>query len=329
MDRLQPPDVSTSSPMSSAPGVTSASASSSARSTSWRSSKLRFTVAWHPFQLNPEMPAEGVDRAKYRIAKFGSLERSRQMDERITETAATVGIEFHLDKLTRTPNTRERPSPDPLRRPERPAGRRRRALFDDYFCNGADIGDAEDAGRRSAITAASTTRKCSPCWRATRASARCWRATRWHATAASRACRASRCRVMCCSPAPCRPTRWRSLPSRLGPPEEPRGLNAFPPQRSWGGVPAGRRGHGRSPLHPAQPMTPPAFGHLPTLAWGGKDASCCRRACSWMARRSAPLLSSHNPPGRACRCQRYRGVGGRRRQAVAAGDQGKGVQALH
>ena len=67
--------------------------------------KLRFTVAWHPFQLNPDMPAEGVDRKQYRITKFGSLERSQQMDARITEVAAGVGIQFHLDKLTRTPNT--------------------------------------------------------------------------------------------------------------------------------------------------------------------------------------------------------------------------------
>ncbi len=43
-------------------------------------------VAWHPFQLNPDMPAEGAERTSYRIAKFGSLERSRQMDQRITET---------------------------------------------------------------------------------------------------------------------------------------------------------------------------------------------------------------------------------------------------
>ena len=38
----------------------------------------RFTVGWHPFQLNPDMPAEGVDRDEYRIAKFGSLARSRK-----------------------------------------------------------------------------------------------------------------------------------------------------------------------------------------------------------------------------------------------------------
>jgi predicted DsbA family dithiol-disulfide isomerase len=103
--------------------------------------KLRFTVAWHPFQLNPEMPPEGTDRLKYRIAKFGSAERSRQMDERITEVAAGVGIAFHLDRLTRTPNTLK------AHRLIRLAGQKGvqdgvvEALFEGYFCNGADLGD--------------------------------------------------------------------------------------------------------------------------------------------------------------------------------------------
>ena len=105
--------------------------------------KLRFTVAWHPFQLNPDMPAEGVDRKQYRIAKFGSLERSQQMDARITEVAAGVGIQFHLDKLTRTPNTLK------AHRLIRLAGQKGvqdgvvEALFEGYFCDGADIGSAE------------------------------------------------------------------------------------------------------------------------------------------------------------------------------------------
>jgi predicted DsbA family dithiol-disulfide isomerase len=100
-------------------------------------------VAWHPFQLNPDMPHEGVDRTQYRISKFGSLERSQQMDQRITETAATVGLEFHLDKLTRTPNTVN------AHRVIRMAGRKGvqdgvvEALFEGYFCRGADIGDAK------------------------------------------------------------------------------------------------------------------------------------------------------------------------------------------
>jgi predicted DsbA family dithiol-disulfide isomerase len=102
---------------------------------------LRFTVAWHPFQLNPDMPREGVDRAQYRLAKFGSAERSCQLDERITETAASIGLEFHLERLTRTPNTLN------AHRVIRLAGQRGvqdsvvEALFEGYFCDGADIGD--------------------------------------------------------------------------------------------------------------------------------------------------------------------------------------------
>jgi len=37
-------------------------------------------VPWHPFQLNPQMPKEGMDRRKYRTAKFGSWERSQALD---------------------------------------------------------------------------------------------------------------------------------------------------------------------------------------------------------------------------------------------------------
>lgn len=100
-------------------------------------------VAWHPFQLNPDMPADGAEREKYRIAKFGSLERSKQLDRRITEAAASVGLEFHLDRITRTPNTVN------AHRLIRFAGRKGvqdavvEELFEGYFCKGADIGDAK------------------------------------------------------------------------------------------------------------------------------------------------------------------------------------------
>lgn len=103
----------------------------------------KITVAWHPFQLNPDMPAEGVEREKYRLAKFGSAERSRQIDQRLTEAAATVGLEFHLDRISRTPNTVN------AHRLIRFAGQKGvqdavvEELFDGYFCKGANIGDAK------------------------------------------------------------------------------------------------------------------------------------------------------------------------------------------
>src|SRR5260370_40193352 len=61
--------------------------------------------SWHPFQLNPEMPREGLNRKMYRSKKFGSWERSRAMDAQVTAAGKSVGIEFRYDLQTHTPNT--------------------------------------------------------------------------------------------------------------------------------------------------------------------------------------------------------------------------------
>lgn len=66
---------------------------------------LVFSVHWNPFQLNPDMPKEGRDRAAYRAWKFGSAERSREADERVARAAAGVGLAFRPDLMVRTPNT--------------------------------------------------------------------------------------------------------------------------------------------------------------------------------------------------------------------------------
>ena len=105
--------------------------------------QLRFSVMWHPYQLNPDMPAEGVERATYRAAKFGSAERAQAIDQRITETAASVGLEFHLEKLTRTPNTLNAHRLIRFAAQQGVQDSVVEALFKAYFCDGADLGDAE------------------------------------------------------------------------------------------------------------------------------------------------------------------------------------------
>lgn len=62
-------------------------------------------ITWRPFELNPDMPPEGVERAAYRAGKFGT-EKARQLDQKMTETGREVGIAFAFDKMLRTPNTR-------------------------------------------------------------------------------------------------------------------------------------------------------------------------------------------------------------------------------
>ena len=62
-------------------------------------------VRFLPFQLNPEMPEGGMPRADYRKAKFGSIERGRQLDARVAAEGRGEGIEFAFERMARTPNT--------------------------------------------------------------------------------------------------------------------------------------------------------------------------------------------------------------------------------
>jgi len=102
---------------------------------------LRFDVAWHPFQLNPDMPEGGWDRTEYRVQKFGSLEKSLALDARITETASGVGLGFHLDRLTRTPNTVAAHRAIWLAGQHGVQDAVVEAIFKLYFVEGGDLGD--------------------------------------------------------------------------------------------------------------------------------------------------------------------------------------------
>lgn len=67
---------------------------------------ITVTLRWLPFELNPTMPAEGMDRRVYRSAKFGSWEHSQALDAQVAAEGAREGIVFRHELITRTPNTR-------------------------------------------------------------------------------------------------------------------------------------------------------------------------------------------------------------------------------
>lgn len=64
-----------------------------------------FQIQWHPFQLNPEMPPEGVSKRAYLEDKFGGRARVDAVHERLREIARAAGIEMDPDKPQRMPNT--------------------------------------------------------------------------------------------------------------------------------------------------------------------------------------------------------------------------------
>jgi predicted DsbA family dithiol-disulfide isomerase len=100
-------------------------------------------IRWHPFQLNPEMSVEGLDRRMYRSAKFGSWEQSQRLHAQVSAAGTEVGIRFRHDLMKRTPNTFKghvllaAALKDGLRTQNLVAER----LFQAYFVNGEDVGD--------------------------------------------------------------------------------------------------------------------------------------------------------------------------------------------
>src|SRR6185312_837242 len=101
------------------------------------------TIRWHPFELNPGIPTEGISRREYRIAKFGSWEYSQQLDARVAENGRGAGIEFRHDLMQRTPNSFRGHVllAAALERDVALQGAVAERLFTGYFCKGEDVGD--------------------------------------------------------------------------------------------------------------------------------------------------------------------------------------------
>jgi predicted DsbA family dithiol-disulfide isomerase len=98
-------------------------------------------IRWLPFQLNPDMPPEGMPRAEYRKAKFGSVERGRELDARVAAEGRREGIEFAFERMQRTPNTVAAHRLIQLAQEQGAAVPVVDALFRAYFEEAQDIGD--------------------------------------------------------------------------------------------------------------------------------------------------------------------------------------------
>jgi predicted DsbA family dithiol-disulfide isomerase len=102
-----------------------------------------FAIEWHPFQLNPDMPAEGMDRRAYLEGKFGGKEGAVRAYAPVVEHAEKAGLKINFEAMQRTPNTL---NPHRLIHWAGIEGRQTAAvsaLFKAYFVDARDIGDAE------------------------------------------------------------------------------------------------------------------------------------------------------------------------------------------
>ena len=102
---------------------------------------LEIDVHWRAFQLNPEMPAEGMERQLYLELKFGGPAAAQRIYNTIAEAGAGEKIDFDFGAIRRTPNTI---NAHRLIRRAAAAGKQDavvEALFRRYFLAGEDIGD--------------------------------------------------------------------------------------------------------------------------------------------------------------------------------------------
>jgi predicted DsbA family dithiol-disulfide isomerase len=104
-------------------------------------------VVYRPFELNPDLPQEGVDRAAFLAARINDQERFAESQRALVGLGAAVGITFRFDRIERVPNTRRSHLLIALaaRRALQSAVKER--VMRAYFEEGADIGDVEELVR--------------------------------------------------------------------------------------------------------------------------------------------------------------------------------------
>jgi predicted DsbA family dithiol-disulfide isomerase len=62
-------------------------------------------IRWRPFQLDPTIPENGMDRRLYLERKFGSAENVERVYAPVRAAGEGEGIPFAFDKIHRSPNT--------------------------------------------------------------------------------------------------------------------------------------------------------------------------------------------------------------------------------
>jgi predicted DsbA family dithiol-disulfide isomerase len=117
------------------------------------------TVRWRPYQLDPTIPPEGLDRQSYMLQKFGNPDRIEAAHDRLREMGAAVGITYDFSAIKVAPNTLDahRVIRWAATSGEEVQNRLVARLFALYFEEGRNIGDHAllvDAAREVGMDAA-------------------------------------------------------------------------------------------------------------------------------------------------------------------------------
>ena len=104
---------------------------------------LKFDIHHTPFQLNPDMPTEGISRDKYLEIKFGGKDYAASMYENMKLKAKESGLNFNLEKIKKTPNTVLSHLLINLSKQFNLQNEIIEKIYKSYFIDGLDIGDVK------------------------------------------------------------------------------------------------------------------------------------------------------------------------------------------
>jgi predicted DsbA family dithiol-disulfide isomerase len=99
------------------------------------------TINWRPYFLNDWIPREGISREDYLTAKFGSVERYKEIAKRVAAAAEDEGLTYAVDKISRQPNTLDCHRLILWAGKTGKAGQMKQRLMDLYFSEGGDLTD--------------------------------------------------------------------------------------------------------------------------------------------------------------------------------------------
>ena len=104
-------------------------------------------VIWRPFELNPDLPWEGVDRAEHMAAKLGEPARIAAAEETLARLGEDIGLRFRFDLIRRVPNSRRSHLLIAHASRHGRQGRMQDRIMQAYFQEGVDIGELEELVR--------------------------------------------------------------------------------------------------------------------------------------------------------------------------------------
>jgi len=105
--------------------------------------KIKFEIEHAPFQLNPDMPKEGIERDKYLEIKFGGKKFAQPMYDQMTSEAKKEGLNFNLNDIKKTPNTVFSHLLIELAKQNNLQNEVKEKIYQSYFIEGLDIGNKE------------------------------------------------------------------------------------------------------------------------------------------------------------------------------------------